>query len=97
MTTLDEEQNGTAATEIADELHSAETDPGSNELHVELHDELHDELHEELHDELHGELHDEWHDELHDKLREELPAGPGFAHRWAAYAAAHPNSKRART
>ena len=62
MTTLNEDQtNGSAESQLADELQSAETDCGSDQLHDELH------------------------------------AGPSFAQRWAAYAQAHPNSKRART
>lgn len=36
-------------------------------------------------------------DMMHEELQEELRSGPTFAQRWAAYAEAHPNSKRART
>ncbi|GLE53511.1 hypothetical protein [Mycobacterium montefiorense] len=42
-------------------------------------------------------VHDELDCEQTDHGADELRAVPSFAHRWAAYAAAHPGSKRART
>ena len=39
MTTLDQDHDGTAESEIDDEIHSDDTDPGSDELHDQLHGE----------------------------------------------------------